>query len=97
MLGCTNLPGGRGVTKLTIQKWGNSLAVRIPATIAEEVGVKQGSAVELAADQDPLFFKVIRRKKAGITLDQLLAQVTPENRHTLIDPGPAVGREILQD
>lgn len=83
--------------KLTIQKWGNSLAVRIPATVAEEVGVKQGSAVELATDQNTLFFKVLRRKKAEITLDQMLAQVTPENRHGLIDSGPAVGREALQD
>lgn len=84
--------------KLTIQKWGNSLALRIPATVANEIGVKQGSAVELAAGQDALYLTVIRkRKKAEITLDELLAGVTPENRHGLVDVGPAVGREVVAD
>lgn len=84
--------------KLTIQKWGNSLALRIPATVAQEIGVKKGSAVELAAGQDALYFTVVRkRKKAEITLDELLAGVTPENRHDLVDVGPAVGREVVAD
>jgi len=84
--------------KLTIQKWGNSLALRIPSTVAQEIGVKKGSAVELATGQDALYFTVIRkRKKAEISLDELLARVTPANRHDLVDVGSAVGREVVAD
>lgn len=85
--------------KLTIQKWGNSLALRIPATVANEIGVKKGSVVELAAGQDTVFFTVVRRKRktAEITLDELLAGVTPENRHDFVDVGPAVGHEVVVD
>lgn len=82
--------------RLTIQKWGNSLALRIPALAAQEAGVKQGSSVDLAADPDRLVLKVIRRRKKGeITLDELLAKVTPTNRHALVEIGPAVGREVV--
>lgn len=84
--------------RLTIQKWGNSLALRIPVAAAQEAGVKQGSSVELAADPDMLVVKVVRRQKKGeITLDELLARVTPENRHALVDIGPAVGREVVAE
>lgn len=82
--------------RLTVQKWGNSLALRIPASVAQEAGVKQGSFVELAAGRDALVLKVIRRrKKREITLDELLAGVTPENCHALVETGPAVGREVV--
>ncbi|MHB8405678.1 MAG: AbrB/MazE/SpoVT family DNA-binding domain-containing protein [Gammaproteobacteria bacterium] len=84
--------------RLTIQKWGNSLAVRIPATVAQEIGVKKGSTVELAAGEDSLFFRVVRKHRpAEVTLDDLLARVTPDNRHALVDIGPAVGREVVAE
>ncbi|HVA55715.1 MAG TPA: AbrB/MazE/SpoVT family DNA-binding domain-containing protein [Gammaproteobacteria bacterium] len=84
--------------RLIIQKWGNSLALRIPSAVAHEIGVKKGSTVELAAGQDTLFFKVVRkRKKTEITLDELLARVTLENQHDFVDVGPAVGREVVTD
>ena len=84
--------------RLIIQKWGNSLALRIPATVAQEIGVKKGSAVELAAGEDSLLFKVVRKRKpAEVTLDELLSKVTPLNRHALVDIGPAVGREVIAE
>lgn len=84
--------------RVTIQKWGNSLAVRIPTTVAKEIGVKQGSAVELATGENGLFFKVIRkRRKAEVSLDELLAGVTPDNQHELIDIGNAVGHEVVAE
>lgn len=84
--------------KLTVQKWGNSLALRIPAAVATEIGVKQGTALELAAGGDSLSFRVVRKgKKSEVSLDELLARVTPDNRHALVDVGPAVGREVVAE
>lgn len=84
--------------RLTIQKWGNSLALRIPAAAAQESGIKQGSSVDLTVGRNTLILKVIRRRKqTEATLDELLAKVTPQNRHALVDIGPAVGREVVAE
>jgi antitoxin MazE len=71
-----------------VQKWGNSLGVRIPFSLAERTGLKEGVPVDLQADDDAL---VIRRKQ--YSLEQLLAQVSTDNTHEEIETGPPVGRE----
>ena len=71
-----------------IQKWGNSLGVRIPLSLAEKTGLKEGVPVDLQADDDAL---VIRRKQ--YSLEQLLAQVSTDNTHKEIETGHPVGRE----
>jgi antitoxin MazE len=75
----------------TVQKWGNSLAVRIPKAFAEETGVYAGSPVDISITGDGIVIRRLRRR--GVSLDDLLAGVTPENRHDEVDTGPAVGRE----
>ena len=74
--------------KTQICRWGNSLAVRIPQAYAEQLGLQQGTSVEIAADRDAL---VLRRSPHS--LHQLLAEVTPDNLHGEADFGPPVGRE----
>ena len=75
-----------------IQKWGNSLALRIPKPFAGEVGLEQDTAVEIAlVDGKLVITPVVERVW---TLEELLAGVTEENRHSEVDSGPAVGREI---
>jgi antitoxin MazE len=75
---------------VTLQKWGNSIGVRLPRPMLEQVGLKEGSQVEILAEGDHL---VIRRKR--MNLADLLAQCNPENRPDPIDFGPPVGREII--
>jgi antitoxin MazE len=74
-----------------VQKWGNSLAVRIPQTLAEQAGLSEGSSIVVRVDEGKL---VISRKRRKYRLDDLLDQITPENRPELIDWGPPVGKEI---
>ena len=78
--------------KTRIQKWGNSLAVRIPKSFASEVGITEEDAVELALAKGQLMIRPIIEDQA--TLAQLLRRVTDENLHGEWDTGPGVGREI---
>ncbi len=72
-----------------IRKWGNSLALRIPAPFAEETGIESGSEVDLVLEDGRL---VITPRGAHL-LDDLLARVTDDNLHDSIDTGPPEGRE----
>lgn len=74
-----------------IKKWGNSLAVRIPKIIAEEMAVHAESPVEMELVEGRL---VIRRlEEKDVTLAALLNEVTEKNRHAAIDTGSAAGDE----
>ena len=75
-----------------VRKWGNSLALRIPATLSDALGLKEDDSVEMREEGGRL---VIEKKIARHpTLDELLAGVTPENIHPETDWGPSVGKEI---
>lgn len=76
----------------TVQKWGNSLAVRIPSTVAERIAIHQGSELELNVVNDREITLVPKRKTP--TLEELLAKITPENRHVEIDFG-VEGNELI--
>ena len=75
-----------------IAKWGNSLAIRIPSSFAEEAGVSQGCLVDLTLDQGNLVIRPVQEGR--IRLDVLLEQITDENLHEEIEAGPPVGREF---
>lgn len=76
-----------------VQKWGNSLGVRVPRGLAEEVGLGAGTEVILTARDGELVVKPA--VPARLRLDDLLAQVSAENIHSSIDTGMPVGMEIL--
>lgn len=76
----------------TIQKWGNSLALRIPQAVAKQIHVKEGDAVTLRVSAAGLTLKPAPKR---LSLDDLLAQVTPENLHPATDWGADAGREVL--
>lgn len=84
----------RGVVQVTttVQKWGNSLAVRIPSSIAESVSIEQGSEMEWIVGNGEL---KLRPKKKKPTLDDLISKITPDNRHAEVDFGKAEGNEML--
>jgi antitoxin MazE len=75
-----------------VQKWGNSLAVRIPKSYAVEAGLDNETDVELSLDDGKLVMTPYARPK--FTLKQLMAQITDENLHNEVDTGSAVGHEI---
>lgn len=74
-----------------VQRWGNSLALRIPKPLADEAGLKDNSPVQLTL-RDKLLVVVPVRKPA-LSLDTLLAQVTPDNLHSEVQTGAAIGGE----
>jgi len=75
-----------------IVKWGNSLGLRIPKSFAEEVGVAEGSVVDLSMEDGNLVIKVTKTDE--IDLEDLLDGITDENIHGEIDTGDAVGGEV---
>jgi antitoxin MazE len=75
-----------------VKKWGNSLAVRIPATLSAALNLKEDDAVEMREEDGRLVIE--KAKRDHPTLDELLARVTPENIHPETDWGPPVGREF---
>jgi len=79
--------------KAQMAKWGNSLAVRIPKDVAQEAHLKEGDAVVIKAAKGRI---ELRRADRIPTLEELVAQITPENRHPETDWGPDVGREKIE-
>jgi len=74
------------------QKWGNSLAVRLPKNVAEECGITVDSAVEVLKEDNVIIIKPVKRK---LSLETLLAQVTKENLHSEVLTGKPLGKELL--
>ena len=75
-----------------IQRWGNSLALRLPKPIAEQLNLTEGVDVTLSVERGAL---VVRKTPKKTTLSELLAQCREDNRHDPVDWGPPVGRELL--
>ena len=75
----------------TVQKWGNSLALRIPSVVAKDIQLRQGSAVEVVVEGGRMIVKPAKKRKASLA--QLLKGVTKDNRHAEQDWGAPAGRE----
>ncbi len=78
--------------RVQVQKWGNSLALRIPKPFAQDVGVQEGTAVRLSVSKGRLVAAPIRARR--IRLHQLLAGITKDNLHDAVNTGPPIGREV---
>ena len=74
-----------------VSKWGNSLAIRLPKAAAESLRVQEGESVELAIEGESL---VIRSARPRFVLEDLLADITPENQPEAVEFPPA-GEEQL--
>jgi antitoxin MazE len=77
--------------KTQIQKWGNSLAVRIPRSFAHQSRIEQGSTVEVSLDEGRIVVEPVSEK--DYSLKDLLAKVTRRNLHREIETGGPVGNE----
>lgn len=77
--------------KTKVQKWGNSLAVRIPKPFAEEAGLERETSVEMSVEEGRIVIE--RTELPHIELESLLEKVTADNIHDEVDTGPSVGNE----
>ena len=75
-----------------VKKWGNSPAVRLPAAVMEAAHLVLNQAVEVRAENGRV---IIEPAVPSYSLDDLLARITPENRHTELDFGTPQGTELL--
>ena len=74
-----------------VSKWGNSLAVRLPRTVTEEAGLKNGESVDLSLEHGRI---VIAARRRRYHLGDLLRHVTSANLHDAVDTGEPIGREV---
>ena len=75
-----------------IKKWGNSLALRIPKALAEEIDIATDSYVDLSIVDGHLVIKPITGP--DFTLEELLAGISESNLHQEVDTGVPVGNEV---
>lgn len=74
--------------KIAVQKWGNSLGIRIPSLYVKEFNLRNGISVEIKKENEKIVITTPKK-----SLEEMLSRVTEENRHTLIDTDSAVGNE----
>ena len=74
-----------------VQKWGNSLALRIPQSFAVQAKVAAGTAVDIAVEKGRLVVRPVRQR---YRLRDLLKAVDARNLHPEVQTGRPVGREI---
>ena len=73
-----------------IRKWGNSLGVRIPSTIAKEISIVEGSHVEI----EDIDGQIIIRPRNRYDLKEMIKAIKKTNIHAEIDSSNPVGNEI---
>lgn len=74
---------------LNIDKWGNSLGIRLPAQLARELELRQGSTIDLIIEDGHLAIYPVKND-----LQAMVDQISDENRHELLLDGPPIGKEI---
>lgn len=74
-----------------VRKWGNSLGLRIPSSFAAEVGVEDGSPVDLTVHEGEIRIRPSRRR---YSIDALLEGMRDGNLHGEVHTGRPVGREV---
>ena len=72
-----------------IQKWGNSLGVRIPIRIVKDLSLRNGSIVEIDEEAG----KIVIRPKQKYDLDAMIQNISEDNVHSEVDFGAAEGNE----
>ena len=75
-----------------IKKWGNSLAVRLPQSIAQRLALKAGSIVEMSEKKKTIVIQ--SAPKVHKSLKELVAMIRPENLHKNVDWGKPRGKEV---
>jgi antitoxin MazE len=74
-------------------QWGNSIGVRIPKDLAKKAGIGVDSTVEIDEADDGIIIKPAGKRE--YSLKELVKGITPQNRHSGVDFGRPVGKELL--
>lgn len=85
--------------RVKIAKWGNSLGVRLPKAAVEAAGFSPGTEVDIQVQGRGLRLTRLVTTK-HYRLEDLIAEMDrlgPENRPELVDWGPDVGAEVIDD
>jgi len=78
--------------KATVKKWGNSAAVRIPASVMESMNLDLDQVVDMRVEKGSIVIEPVRQKT--FVLDDLLKGITAKNLHEAVDFGPPQGKEV---
>jgi antitoxin MazE len=78
--------------KATVRKWGNSAAVRIPASVMQATHLDLNEAVDVREEAGRIVIEPVRHK--AYELRKLLKGITPKNLHKAVDFGTAMGKEV---
>jgi len=77
--------------KTKIQKWGNSLAVRLPKAVTEQKSLHEGAGVLVMLKNDQIVIEPVAEE---LTLKEILATISPDNLHHEDDWGTEQGNEL---
>ena len=75
-----------------IQKWGNSMGVRLPKKLTDQYALQEGGTVILVAEKNKISLRPITNRKKN--LKELVASITAKNRHKEIGWGKLRGKEV---
>lgn len=74
-----------------ISTWGNSLGVRLPQAVLEELGLNDGAIVDIIVDNNKIVLSPI---KEAYDLEELLRNITPDMQHDEMDWGDSLEDEV---
>ena len=63
------------MTRVAVSKWGNSTAIRLPKSVVEELGLKQGEIVEMKVENGKGVFVPIQEPVKAVTLDWIISEM----------------------
>lgn len=77
----------------TIQKWGNSCAVRLPQELLRKLDLQAGREVTIREEKNGVL-SIVPAPRHALSLEQMVAGITKKNQHPLVDWGPPRGSEV---
>ena len=78
--------------RAAVKKWGNSAAVRIPASVMQSARIELDAVVEVREVAGRIVIEPVRQKTYD--LRKLVKGITSKNQHEAVDFGPAMGKEV---
>jgi antitoxin MazE len=78
--------------RATVKKWGNSAAVRIPASVMHATNIDLDEVVDVREEDGRIVIEPVRQKR--YELNALLESITTKNQHRPVDFGAPVGKEV---
>ena len=79
------------VVRIKIQKWGNSLALRIPKAFAFQSKIREDEYANLTLEENKIVIEPVEEKK--YSLKELLSGINKTNLHREINFGKQAGNE----